>query len=139
MLVILSAACSPNAHNKKLPAFMIGQFEDDYGIQYQIDQGTFVLLPNDKFHIIRVDTIQRYLILHNDSLNAFAPSLYSRIDYQTLKNMAPFQWAFCFSNYEEESYIDALSKQNKSKSDLMKGCNEFPFSRMKSKHTRKNN
>ncbi len=110
---------------------MIGEFEDDYGIQYQIDEKVFWLLPNDKFHILSVDRENQFLILQNDSLNTYAPSLYTRIDYQKLKNMPPYEWAFCFSSYEEMTAEEARDKSNTDKANLMKGCGGYPFSRMK--------
>lgn len=114
-----------------MPAFLIGEFEDDYGIRYQIDKQAFHLLPNDKFHIRRVNQAEGFLVLQNDSLNTFAPSLFTRIDYQKLNNMNPYEWAFCFSSFKEASIEDAIEKVNTQKADLMTGCNGFPFSRMK--------
>lgn len=133
LLTLLHISCATRSKygHKPLPAFLIGEFEDDYGVHYQIDQQVFRLLPNDKFHIISVNKADGFLILQNDSLNTYAPSLFTRIDYQKLKNMEPYEWAFCFSSFEEVSVKDATSKVNTQTTDLMTGCNGFPFSRMK--------
>ncbi|NRB48148.1 MAG: hypothetical protein HRU41_10785 [Saprospiraceae bacterium] len=131
VLVNLSCATRSKYGHESLPAFLIGEFEDDYGVHYQIDQQVFRLLPNDKFHIKGVNKAEGFLILQNDSLNTYAPSLFTRIDYQKLKNMDPYEWAFCFSSFEEVSVEDATNKVNTQKTDLMTGCNGFPFSRMK--------
>lgn len=133
LLILLNISCAttPTSNNNSLPAFLIGEFEDDYGVHYQIDQQVFRLLPDDKFHIISVNKADGFLILQNDSLNTYAPSLFTRIDYQKLKNMEPYEWAFCFSSFEEVSVKDATSKVNTQTTDLMTGCNGFPFSRMK--------
>ena len=131
--LLLNISCTPesNNNNDSMPALLIGEFEDDYGIQYQIDKDVFRLLPDDQFHIISVNQAEQYLILQNDSLNTYAPSLFTRIDYQKLDNMEPYEWAFCFSSFEEKSKDDAVNALNAQKSDLMSGCNGFPFSRMK--------
>ena len=133
LFILMSVSCltNPKGKNIALPKFMIGVFEDDYGVSYKIERHTIHLLPNDKYHVIQVNLNERYLILQNDSLNQFAASLYSRVDFQQLENMNPFKWAFCFSNYEAESVEDALITDNIDKSNLKKGCNGFPFSRMK--------
>ena len=126
-----SCATASKNNNNSLPSFLVGEFEDDYGVHYQIDQQLFRLLPNDKFHILSVNKAEGFLILQNDSLNTYAPSLFTRIDYQKLDNMVPYEWAFCFSSFKEASVKDAINKVNTQKTDLMKGCNGFPFSRMK--------
>lgn len=71
LLILLNISCAttPKSNNNSLPAFLIGEFEDDYGVQYQIDQQAFRLLPDDKFHIISVNKTDGFLILQNDSLN----------------------------------------------------------------------
>lgn len=131
VLLNFSCATLPKNNNDSLPIFMIGEFEDDYGVQYQVDNQIFRMLPNDKYHILSVNEAEGFLILQNDSLNKFAPSLFTRIDYQKLNNMNPYEWAFCFSSYEEANVKDAINKVNTQKTDLMTGCNGFPFSRMK--------
>ncbi len=131
LLLNISCVTESKDNDDSLPAFLIGEFEDDYGIHYQIDNEVFRLLPNDKFHILSVNKAEGFLILQNDSLNKFAPSLFTRIDYQKLNNMDPYEWAFCFSSFEEAKPEDAINKVNTKKSDLMNGCNGFPFSRMK--------
>lgn len=45
--------------------------------------------------------------------------------------MEPYEWAFCFSSFKEASVKDASNEVNTQKTDLMTGCNGFPFSRMK--------
>jgi len=130
-MVPISCITAPEPNEDSLPTFLMGEFEDDYGIHYTIDNQVLHLLPDDTFHIKRVNRSEGYLILQNDSLNTFAPSLFTRIDYQKLNNMDPYEWAFCFSSFEEASIEDAINKVNTQKNDLMTGCNGFPFSRMK--------
>ncbi|MEM9548046.1 MAG: hypothetical protein AAGA77_18840 [Bacteroidota bacterium] len=131
IVLFISCGVKPKHDTNVLPTFMIGTFEDDYGIHYQVDNSMFQLLPDDKYHVLSVNIVERYIILQNDSLNTFAPSLFTRIDYEKLSSMEPFEWAFCFSSFEEASVEEAINKVNTQKTDLMKGCNGFPFSRMK--------
>ena len=131
LIVPVSCTTAPKPNKDSLPAFLTGAFEDDYGIQYQIDDEVFHLLPDDTFHIISVDKAEEYIILQNDSHNSFAPSLFTRIDYQKLEDMKPYEWAFCFSSFEAASVEEATSQVNTQKTDLRTGCGGFPFSRMK--------
>jgi len=133
LLAWLSMSCAPLPTDEPdtLPPFMMGAFEDDYGVQYHIDNKVFQMLPNDQFYILRVNQEAGFIILQNDSLNSFAPSLFTRIDYQRLTQMAPYEWAFCFSSFEAVSVAHAIDSVNTQKTDLMKGCNGYPFSRMK--------
>ena len=127
----MSCAPLPTDEPDTLPPFMVGAFEDDYGVQYHIDNKVFQMLPNDQFYILSVNQQAGFIILQNDSLNSFAPSLFTRIDYQKLTQMAPYEWAFCFSSFEAASVAHAVDSVHTQKTDLMKGCNGYPFSRMK--------
>jgi hypothetical protein len=131
LLSTLSCAGAPKNSGNALPKFMLGEFEDDYGAEYRIDEKLFHLLPNDRYHILSVNQAEGYLVLQNDSLNTYAPSLFTRIDYQRLKKMKPYEWAFCYSSYEAANVQDAIKNVNTQKADLRTGCNGFPFSRMK--------
>ena len=114
-----------------LPEYLKGHFEDDYGIHYWIDDRSIKLLPDDKYHILEVNDKAKYILLQNDSLNDYAPSFFSRLDYLELENMVPYRWAFCFSSYNAKDISIARQENPANRSDLMKGCNGFPFSRMK--------
>lgn len=127
----ISCTTAPESNEDFLPTFLTGSFEDDYGVRYHIDQEVFHLLPDDRYHVLSVHRAEGYIILQNDSLNSFAPGLFTRIDYQQLENMEPYEWAFCFSSYAATSVEEATSQVNTQKTDLMTGCDGFPFSRMK--------
>ena len=115
----------------EIPSFLRGEFEDDYGVHYSIDAKTWQLLPDDKYHVLQVNVEEGYLIFQNDSQNSFAPGLFTRIDYQSLTEMPPYEWAFCFSNFEAASETEAMQANYTQKTNLKTGCNGFPFSRMK--------
>ncbi len=132
-LCMVSTSCTtaPKPKEDFLPTFLTGSFEDDYGVRYHIDQEVFHLLPDDEYHVLSVHRTEGYIILQNDSLNSFAPGLFTRIDYQQLENMELYEWAFCFSSYAAASVEEATTQVNTRKTDLMTGCDGFPFSRMK--------
>jgi hypothetical protein len=131
LLIPISCTTAPEPTEDSLPTFLIGAFEDDYGVQYHIDQEVFHLLPDDRYHILSVHRAEGYIILQNDSLNSFASGLFTRIDYQKLEDMEPYEWAFCFSSYDAASIEEATNQINTQKTDLKTGCDGFPFSRMK--------
>jgi len=120
---VTANAQKPQAFPVKLPA----SFMDDYGIKYKIDDSLFFQLPSSKYHILRWNTGEQYAIAKNGF-----DSLYTRIDYLKLENMEPFRWGFCISTWNAKT--DSLAEFTPVKVDRKnpkKGCNGFPFSRMK--------
>lgn len=113
------------------PEFVIGNFQDDYGIQYQISKDTWVQQPNSIFHIDKWDPEEQYLIARNDSENPSDAGQYSRIDWIVLENMHPYTWGFCITSYNAESLEEAKNISPPDRKHPKKGCNGFPFSRMK--------
>lgn len=136
-LSIIFIQCSGN---KKLvmPHFqdefsLIGDFQDDYNIDYSISDSTWILHPNYHFQILIHDMEEQYLICKNGLNNSSEAGLFSRIDYIKLKENNDYQWAFCLSKYDATTAEEAESSQAADKSNPMNGCNGFPFSRMKRK------
>ncbi|RYG16149.1 MAG: hypothetical protein EOO07_13890 [Chitinophagaceae bacterium] len=125
--------CSANAQStpKKAPAFALGNFTDDYGITYSINDSVWLQNPKMKFHILKWNHEKQYLVAKNDVENKEDANKYTRIDYMTFTGMEPFKWGFCLTVYNAESdeiaektaYVDRLNPK--------KGCNGYPFSRMK--------
>ncbi len=115
---------------KDVPAFLIGHFEDDYSIRYAVSDSAFILLPSSIYHIKKWSLQEQFLIAQNDSLNAYDPGLWSRIDWIELENMGDFTWAFCLSVYDAESADEAVASAKINPESPKTGCNGFPFSRM---------
>ena len=115
-----------------IPQFIKGKFIDDYGIQYTISDSLWIQHPNAKYHIIRYSEKEQYLIARNDDKNSSDPGLYSRIDLMPFEGMEPWKWGFCLSVYNAKSDSAAENGYKADKSNPRKGCNGFPFSRMKS-------
>jgi hypothetical protein len=77
------------------------------------------------------NSARQYLIAQNDSANASAPGLWTRIDWVTLADMAPYNWAFCLSAYEAPTRAAAEAVTIANRETPRTGCNGYPFSRMR--------
>lgn len=114
-----------------IPSFLLGNFIDDYGIRYSISDSVWTQLPSTRYHILKWDTKEKFLIARNDNRNKTEPGLYTRIDYTTFDNMEPYKWGFCLSVYNAKTDSLAEVTYQADKQNPRKGCNGFPFSRMK--------
>ena len=108
-----------------------GNFTDDYGIRYSISNKLWVQYPNIKYHIIRWNKNEKYLIARNDSNNPSEAGLYTRIDYMFFQHMEPFTWGFCLTVYNAKTDKEAATKAQADRQNPKIGCGGFPFSRMK--------
>ncbi len=115
----------------KAPEALLGKFTDDYGIQYRISDRLWTQLPSAKFHVIRWNQEKQYLIALNDKNNPGEGGLYTGIDYMEFRDMLPYRWGFCLSSYNAISEAAAEAVEIADRKNPRKGCNGFPFSRMK--------
>jgi hypothetical protein len=129
ILVGLFVNCSDK--ETVVPEFLIGQFTDDYNIEYELTEDLFILKPNNKFHILTWNTEEMYFIAQNDSSNAYDPNLYSKIDWVKFDEMEPFIWGFCISAYNAPTADSAKAVDIADRSAPKTGCNGYPFSRMR--------
>jgi hypothetical protein len=128
------------SHVKSIPAecinttdsvsFMFGNFTDDYGIHYSINDTLWVQLPVIKYHILKWNKKENYFIARNDDNNPTEGGLYSRIDYMQFHKMAPWLWGFCYTAYKAKNDADAEASAPADTKNPRKGCNGYPFSRM---------
>jgi hypothetical protein len=116
-----------------IPSWVKGEFKDDYRISYSISDSLWMQLPNTKFHIIKWNLEEQYLVAKNDMGNPGEGGLYTRIDFMQFKDMAPFEWGFCLTAYKAEDSVTAEKTASADRSNPKKGCGGFPFSRMKRK------
>ena len=114
-----------------IPAFVLGNFMDDYGIRYNITDSLWTQKPGIRYHIIKWNTKEQWLIAKNDDKNPSEPGLYSRIDYMPFSNMKPFAWGFCLTVYNAKTDSIAEFSAKADRGNPKKGCGGFPFSRMK--------
>lgn len=117
--------------NAQIPAHMFGSFADDYGIRYTISDTLWLQLPHTRFHIIRWNLAQQYLIARNDERNPGEGGLYTRIDFMQFTGMEPWHWGYCLTAYNAKSDAEAEATAAADREHPKKGCNGFPFSRMK--------
>jgi len=132
--ILLLWMCTPKSSSSiepMIPSYIIGTFEDDYEIKYQITDSTFRMNEQTIIHIKEWNLQESYFVGQNDSLNIYDPLLYSRIDWIKLEKMLPYSWAFCMSYYNsislDSTKVDPIVDRTQPKS----GCNGHPFSRMK--------
>lgn len=115
-----------------IPAILPAIFSDDYDIKYAISDTLWVQYPSSRYHVLRWDKGKQYIMAKNDAQNKSDAGLYTRIDYMKLTGMEPYTWGFCLSIYNAVS--DSIAEFGPNKTDRLnprKGCNGFPFSRMK--------
>lgn len=116
---------------EKIPADLLGDFVDDYDIHYTITDSVWTQHKNIRYHIIRWDTKAKYILARNDAQNRTEPGLYTRIDYMNFENMQPYFWGFCLTVYNAATDSSALAAAQADRANPKKGCNGYPFSRMK--------
>lgn len=114
-----------------MPTWVKGSFTDDYNIKYTVTDSLWFQKPNAKYQILEHNAGKQYLLVRNDDSNASEGGLYSRIDYMLFQNMAPYSWGFCLTSYDAKTPDEARMKAVADRSNPKKGCNGFPFSRMK--------
>jgi len=115
-----------------IPVILPAVLSDDYGIKYTISDSLWLQQPSSRYHILRWNKEKQYIIAKNGAQNKSDPGLYTRIDYMQFTGMEPYTWGFCLSVYN--AVTDSIAEFGPNKTDRLnprKGCNGFPFSRMK--------
>lgn len=120
-----------NVRQDSIPKGLVGNFIDDYGIRYTITDSLWTQLLNTKYHILQWNLREQYIIARNDASNPSDTSLYTRIDYMNFENMEPWRWGFCLTIYNARATTLAETAAPADRKNPKKGCNGFPFSRMK--------
>jgi len=132
-LLILLSGCTEKQETvapASAPEFLLGTFEDDYYITYEISATKWTQHPSSTYHISEWHAEDQFMIAQNDSLNSSAAGLWTRIDWMKLENMDPFTWAFCLAAYEAATMEDARNTITADRSIPKTGCGSHPFSRM---------
>lgn len=126
------APSSPTTNYRDtIPSVLLGKFTDDYGIEYVVSDSLWTQQPRSRYYILKWNLKEQYIIARNDEKNSTAAGLYTRIDYVMLPGMKPFEWGFCLSVYDAKSDSIAEHSYKADRQNPRKGCNGFPFSRMK--------
>jgi hypothetical protein len=124
------AQVKPTPTNQSTTTFL-GEFTDDYGIRYSISDTLWLQHPRTRFHIIRWDVVNQFILAKNDNGNPGDGGLYTRIDYMRFSDMEPWKWGYCLTVYNAKTDALALAAASADREHPRKGCNGFPFSRMK--------
>jgi hypothetical protein len=129
--LVLGLSLQAQTTKTKAPEFALGNFIDDYGITYTINDTLWVQNPTSKYHIIKWNPEKQYLVAKNDAANKTDGNKYTRIDYMTFTEMEPWRWGFCLTVYDAAT--DSIAEQTAyvDRQNPKKGCNGYPFSRMK--------
>lgn len=113
------------------PSALLGEFRDDYGNSFRISHSAFVHLPRTCYRIVEWQVEERYLIAQNDAGNQGDAGLWTRIDWMTFSDMAPYAWGFCLTAYRAATEAEARATPPANRASPRTGCNGFPFSRMR--------
>ncbi len=110
---------------------MLGTFQDDYSIDFDLSPELFFQKPSSRYHIVKWNVDEQYFIAQNDTANAYDINLFTRVDWMQFEGMEPFTWGFCISAYKEPTIESAEATEVVNRAAPKTGCNGYPFSRMK--------
>ena len=114
-----------------IPVSLPASFMDDYGSKYVISD-TLWQQGSSKYHILKWNKAEQYIIAQNDINNSSEKGLFTRIDYMSFTGMPPYTWGYCYTMYDAKTQVQAEQGPNKTdRANPRKGCNGYPFSRMK--------
>ena len=131
LVFALACASSPKSSNsKKAQPAIWGEFQDDYGIRYHIDEKSWHQVPDAIYHVHKWDFDRMFLIAQNDESNPSEPGLWTRIDWVDLPTSSTYPWAYCLTTYNAASAEEAEAA-SANREEPRTGCNGFPFSRMR--------
>lgn len=117
--------------NEQIPLELIGVFKDDYGSSYVISQSEWVQDGRIKYHLLTYNKEEKFFIAKNGKNNPSEANLFSRIDIIFFENHEPWRWGYCLTNYKATSMQEAVHTAAAGRTNPLKGCNGYPFSRMK--------
>jgi hypothetical protein len=126
-----TAGKNSNSSSHIAPSNLLGNFKDDYGITYTINDSVWIQHPGMKYRLLKYDGKEQYFIAKNDNNNPVEAGLYTRIDIMYFSKMEPWLWGFCLTAYNAKTFEEAVSTQSADRNNPKKGCGGFPFSRMK--------
>lgn len=131
LVFALACASTPRSGkaDKAEPAVW-GEFQDDYGIRYHIDEESWHQVPDAIYHVRKWDHEGMFLIAQNDESNPSEPGLWTRIDWVYLDSSSEYPWAYCLTTYNAASAEEAEAA-SANREQPRTGCNGFPFSRMR--------
>ncbi len=115
----------------QIPSVLLGNFMDDYGSSYTITSKIWMHGAKSKYQLLHYSKKGNYFIAKNDDANPSDAGLYTRIDIMYFNNMESWQWGYCFTAYKSTTAQEAINTIAADTANPRKGCNGYPFSRMK--------
>lgn len=115
----------------QIPYALLGNFADDYGGSYTITTNVWMHGTKATYHLLLYNKAGNYFIAKNDAANPSDAGLYTRIDIMYFKDMEPWQWGYCYTAYKASTEQEAINTVAADRANPLKGCNGYPFSRMK--------
>ena len=116
---------------KQAPSVLLGHFTDDYGSSYTITKKLWKHGTKAQYHLLQYNKEGQFFIARNDKDNPSDPGLYTRIDIIYFEGMEPWRWGYCLTAYKATTMMEAQNTTSTDRTNPRKGCNGFPFSRMK--------
>lgn len=135
-LLIVLTGCTTRTQTGRhrvteIPSSLMGKFTDDYGSSYLITRKVWMQGEKAKYHLLQYNKDGNYFIARNDEANPSDGGLYTRIDIIYFTNMEPWHWGYCYTIYKANTIEEAIQTAAADRVNPRKGCNGFPFSRMK--------
>jgi hypothetical protein len=113
------------------PPELVGSWEDDYGIRFNISETLWLQRPSAVYRVTRWDASARFLVARNGPDNPTDAGLYTRIDWVRLEGGDPWEWAFCLATWDANSAEGAALAPATDRDQPRTGCGGYPFSRMR--------
>lgn len=110
---------------------LLGDFADDYGVNYRITKEHFEQLPRTRYRIVEWHNADRYGIAPVDSANTRDGGRWARIDWSEFRDMPPCSWGFCLTTWNAPTADAARGTPPANRETPRTGCGGFPFSRMR--------
>ena len=126
----VSAQTPPPARGNA-QTMLLGKFTDDYGSTHIVSDTLWSHGSQLHYRIVKWNEEGQYLIAQNDAANPSDGTLWTRIDWMPLPEMAPYEWGFCLSAYKAATAAEAEATLVANRATPRTGCNGFPFTRMK--------
>ncbi|MGI9628748.1 MAG: hypothetical protein ACR2QM_18075 [Longimicrobiales bacterium] len=113
------------------PAFLVGEFIDDYGSRYSIRPDVWTHHPHASYNVVAWYIDDQFAVARNDPENPGDGNLWTRIDWVQLDGSDEYRWAYCYSTYDAATQAEAVAAVPAVRATPRTGCGGFPFSRMK--------
>lgn len=87
LLALTALFISCTSPEKGAPSFMKGSFQDDYNNKFEISDSLFFQKPGSRYHILKWNMDEQYLLAQNGANNPYDVNLFSRIDWMKFEDM----------------------------------------------------